>query len=45
MTGGRGVDLVQDNVGAATWRLVPCGSHPGVPFPPELPRFIIANCA
>ena len=39
-TGGRGVDLVQDNVGAATWpdslrvlarngRLVPCGSHSG----------------
>lgn len=39
-TGGRGVDLVQDNVGAATWpsslralarngRLIPCGSHSG----------------
>lgn len=39
-TGGRGVDLVQDNVGAATWphvlktlarngRLVSCGSHSG----------------
>jgi NADPH:quinone reductase-like Zn-dependent oxidoreductase len=39
-TGRRGVDLVQDNVGAATWpsslrvlarngRLVPCGSHSG----------------
>ena len=39
-TDGRGVDLVQDNVGAATWpsslrvlarngRLVPCGSHSG----------------
>lgn len=39
-TGGRGVDLVQDNVGAATWRLalqvlasngrlVTCGSHSG----------------
>ncbi len=39
-THGRGVDLVQDNVGAATWpsslrvlarngRLVPCGSHSG----------------
>ena len=39
-TNGRGVDLVQDNVGAATWpsalralarngRLVPCGSHSG----------------
>lgn len=42
-TGGRGVDLVQDNVGAATWplslqalarngRLVPCGSHSGTTF-------------
>lgn len=40
VTHGRGVDLVQDNVGAATWpsslrvlarngRLVPCGSHSG----------------
>ncbi len=39
-TGGRGVDLIQDNVGAATWpagiqllarngRLVSCGSHSG----------------
>lgn len=39
-TDGRGVDLVQDNVGAVTWpsslrvlarngRLVPCGSHSG----------------
>ncbi len=43
VTNGRGVDLVQDNVGAATWphalralarngRLVPCGSHSGVSF-------------
>lgn len=43
ITGGRGVDLVQDNVGAATWphalralarngRLVPCGSHSGISF-------------
>jgi NADPH2:quinone reductase len=43
VTGGRGVDLVQDNVGAATWplalralasngRLVPCGSHSGTTF-------------
>ncbi len=43
VTGGRGVDLVQDNVGAATWpdslralarngRLVPCGSHSGTRF-------------
>lgn len=43
ITGGRGVDLVQDNVGAATWplslralarngRLVPCGSHSGTSF-------------
>lgn len=42
-TGGRGVDLVQDNVGAATWanalralarngRLVVCGSHSGTRF-------------
>ena len=42
-TGGRGVDLVQDNVGGATWaqslralarsgRLVPCGSHSGTTF-------------
>jgi NADPH:quinone reductase-like Zn-dependent oxidoreductase len=48
-TGGRGVDLVQDNVGAATWplalktlarngRLVPCGSHSGVTFPLEIPQ-------
>ena len=40
VTQGRGVDLVQDNIGAATWpsalrvlarngRLVPCGSHSG----------------
>jgi len=43
VTNGRGVDLVQDNVGAATWphalrvlarngRLVPCGSHSGTSF-------------
>lgn len=43
VTGGRGVDLVQDNVGAVTWpdslralarngRLVPCGSHSGTRF-------------
>jgi NADPH:quinone reductase-like Zn-dependent oxidoreductase len=43
VTEGRGVDLVQDNVGAATWphalrvlarngRLVPCGSHSGTTF-------------
>jgi NADPH:quinone reductase-like Zn-dependent oxidoreductase len=43
VTNGRGVDLVQDNVGAATWphalrvlarngRLVPCGSHSGTNF-------------
>jgi NADPH:quinone reductase-like Zn-dependent oxidoreductase len=43
VTGGRGVDLIQDNVGAATWpqglralasggRLVPCGSHSGTTF-------------
>jgi alcohol dehydrogenase len=43
ITDGRGVDLVQDNVGAATWphalralarngRLVPCGSHSGISF-------------
>jgi NADPH2:quinone reductase len=43
VTDGRGVDLVQDNVGAATWphalrtlarngRLVPCGSHSGTTF-------------
>jgi NADPH:quinone reductase-like Zn-dependent oxidoreductase len=43
LTNGRGVDLVQDNVGAATWpdglralarngRLVPCGSHSGTSF-------------
>ncbi len=42
-TNGRGVDLVQDNVGAATWphalrslarngRLVSCGSHSGTSF-------------
>lgn len=42
-TDGRGVDLVQDNVGGATWtqslrtlarggRLVPCGSHSGTTF-------------
>jgi NADPH2:quinone reductase len=42
-TGGRGVDLVQDNVGSATWanalralarngRLVVCGSHSGTRF-------------
>lgn len=42
-TGGRGVDLIQDNVGAATWadglralarngRLVVCGSHSGTQF-------------
>jgi NADPH:quinone reductase-like Zn-dependent oxidoreductase len=47
VTGGRGVDLVQDNVGAATWplalralarngRLVPCGSHSGVTFPLDI---------
>ena len=43
ITGGRGVDLIQDNVGAATWplalralarngRLVACGSHSGTHF-------------
>lgn len=43
LTGGRGVDLIQDNVGAATWpqglralarngRLVACGSHSGTSF-------------
>jgi NADPH:quinone reductase-like Zn-dependent oxidoreductase len=43
ITGGRGVDLVQDNVGSATWplalktlarngRLVGCGSHSGTHF-------------
>ncbi len=46
-SGGRGVDLVQDNVGAATWphalrvlarngRLVPCGSHSGTTFPLDI---------
>lgn len=46
-TGGRGVDLVQDNVGAATWphalralarngRLIPCGSHSGTTFELEI---------
>ena len=46
-TGGRGVDLVQDNVGASTWphslrslarngRLVVCGSHSGTTFPLEI---------
>lgn len=45
----RGVDLVQDNVGAATWphalrvlarngRLVPCGSHSGTSFTLEIPQ-------
>jgi NADPH:quinone reductase-like Zn-dependent oxidoreductase len=49
VTAGRGVDLVQDNVGAATWplalkalarngRLVPCGSHSGVTFPLDIPQ-------
>jgi NADPH2:quinone reductase len=48
-TGGRGVDLVQDNVGAATWanglralarngRLVVCGSHSGTQFPLDIPQ-------
>ncbi len=48
-TGGRGVDLVQDNVGAATWplaltalarngRLVPCGSHSGSTFELAIPQ-------
>jgi NADPH:quinone reductase-like Zn-dependent oxidoreductase len=43
VTNGRGVDLIQDNVGAATWpydlkvlarngRLVACGSHSGTSF-------------
>lgn len=47
ITGGRGVDLIQDNVGAATWplslkalarngRLVPCGSHSGTRFELEV---------
>jgi NADPH:quinone reductase-like Zn-dependent oxidoreductase len=46
-TGGRGVDLVQDNIGAATWpqslrllarngRLVSCGSHSGTKFELEI---------
>lgn len=46
-TGGRGVDLVQDNVGAATWpaslrllarngRMVVCGSHSGATVPIEI---------
>jgi NADPH:quinone reductase-like Zn-dependent oxidoreductase len=49
VTGGRGVDLVQDNVGAATWplalktlarngRLVPCGSHSGTTFTLDIPQ-------
>jgi NADPH2:quinone reductase len=48
-TGGRGVDLVQDNVGSATWphalrllarngRLVVCGSHSGTSFTLEIPQ-------
>jgi NADPH:quinone reductase-like Zn-dependent oxidoreductase len=48
-TGGRGVDLVQDNVGAATWphalralarngRLVVCGSHSGSTFELAIPQ-------
>lgn len=46
-TNGRGVDLIQDNVGAATWphdlralarngRLVVCGSHSGTTFPLDI---------
>ena len=46
-TGGRGVDLVQDNVGAASWpsalrvlaangRLVSCGSHTGASVEVEI---------
>jgi NADPH:quinone reductase-like Zn-dependent oxidoreductase len=48
-TGGRGVDLIQDNVGAATWphglrllarngRLAVCGSHSGTSFTLEIPQ-------
>jgi len=48
-TNGRGVDLVQDNVGAATWpyalqalarngRLVVCGSHSGTSFTLSIPQ-------
>lgn len=48
-THGRGVDIVQDNVGAATWphalrvlarngRLVACGSHSGTAFTLEIPQ-------
>ena len=48
-TDGRGVDIVQDNVGSATWanalkvlarngRLVPCGSHSGASFTMEIPQ-------
>ncbi|MFQ5703438.1 MAG: zinc-binding dehydrogenase [Gemmatimonadales bacterium] len=48
-TEGRGVDLVQDNVGAATWasglsvlasngRLVSCGSHTGATTQVEIPQ-------
>ena len=47
VTHGRGVDLIQDNVGAATWphdlrvlarngRLVVCGSHSGATFPLDI---------
>jgi NADPH:quinone reductase-like Zn-dependent oxidoreductase len=49
VTDGRGVDLVQDNVGAVTWpdslrvlarngRLVPCGSHSGTSFEMAIPQ-------
>ncbi len=48
-TNERGVDIVQDNVGSATWanalkvlarngRLVPCGSHSGTSFTMEIPQ-------
>ncbi|MDQ7027145.1 MAG: zinc-binding dehydrogenase [Anaerolineae bacterium] len=49
VTEGRGVDMVQDNVGAATWsytletlarngRLVVCGSHSGTTFELSIPQ-------
>ena len=48
-TGGRGVDVVQDNVGALTWshciqtlarngRMVVCGSHSGTNFDLAIPQ-------
>ena len=48
-SGGRGVDVVQDNVGALTWadslktlarkgRMVVCGSHSGKQFPLAIPQ-------